>query len=104
MGSFKIRYHPKALNDLSASFEWVAENWGADAARKWYNELERLIEGRLSRMPGSCPIAPENEEFDLEVRHLIFGRYRVIFAIKDGVGIVLHICGPFVDHISEDIS
>ena len=103
MGTFIIRFNPKALKDLSASFEWGVENWGTDAATRWYNELERLIHLRLSAMPESCPIAPENEEFDLEVRYLIFGRYRVIFVVKDDVVLVLHIRGPFVDHVFDEV-
>jgi plasmid stabilization system protein ParE len=95
MRKFGIRYNPEALSDLSDSFEWGVQFWGAEAARKWYNEVDVLIESRLSSMPGSCPLAPENDDLDIEVRQLILGRYRILFTIEDDLVRVLYIRGPY---------
>jgi len=35
----------------------------------------------LSRWPERCPLAPENDAFPEEVRHLVFGSYRLLFTI-----------------------
>ncbi len=95
MGKYAIRYNPDALTDLADSFEWGLHIWGSEAARKWYNDIEAIIASRLSSMPSSCPPAPENKDLDLEVRQLIYGRYRVLFTIEGDLVRVLYIHGPY---------
>jgi plasmid stabilization system protein ParE len=94
---YTIRYNPEAEEDLAGSFEWGVEKWGLDAAIRWYDFMEAAIGERLSNFPLSCPIAPEDQAFDYEVRHLILGRYRVLFCLVRDEVIVIHIRGPFVD-------
>lgn len=95
MKKYSIRYNPEAITDLEDSFEWGLQAWGLDAARKWYIGMNELLMRRLSSMPESCPIAPENNYFDFEVRQLNYGRYRILFTIKDNSVRVLYIRGPF---------
>ncbi|CAN5357049.1 hypothetical protein BH10ACI3_BH10ACI3_05030 [soil metagenome] len=95
MRKFEIRYNPAALKDIAESFEWGVRSWGPDAARKWFNDLEQTIESRLSLMPERCPLAPENSQFDLEVRHLIQGRYRILFTIKGDTVVIIYFRGPY---------
>lgn len=45
----------------------------------------------LSQMPKRCPLAPEDGFDGLEVRHLIFGNYRILFTIDVRVVRVLQI-------------
>jgi hypothetical protein len=46
-------------------------------------------------MPERCSIAPENNEFSFEVRHLLYGRrphvYRIVFTIEGGTVYILHL-------------
>ena len=98
MRRFGLRYNPEALSDLSDSFEWGVQFWGGEAARKWYNEIDLSIERRLSSMPESCPLAPESDDLDIEIRQLILGRYRILFTIEYDLVRVLYIRGPY----SED--
>jgi plasmid stabilization system protein ParE len=35
----------------------------------------------LAHMPRRCPLAPEDGLDGLEIRHLIFGNYRILFTI-----------------------
>jgi len=95
MAAYVIKYHPDALNDLAASYEWGFQVWGAEAAEKWYNDIESAIETRLAAMPSSCPVAPENSGFDIEIRHLILGRYRILFTISGEEVDILRLQGPF---------
>ena len=46
-------------------------------------------------MPMACPLAPENADFDFELRHLIIRRYRVLFTADENTVFVLRIRGPF---------
>lgn len=55
----------------------------------------RDIHGRLEKFPQSCPIAPENDHLEHEIRHLIIGRYRVISSISQHTVTVLHIRGAY---------
>ncbi len=46
-------------------------------------------------MPHRCPLAPENEEFEDEVRQHLYGKrdnkYRILFSIMDAEVQILHI-------------
>ncbi len=95
MRKFQIRYGRFAIDDLNSSFAWGIENWGLELAEAWLAEIEDLIADRLSTIPASCPVAPESDELDVEVRQLVFGRYRVLFTIKGNDVLILRIRGPF---------
>ena len=98
MTVYKIRYNLEALNDIEKCFQWGVHVWGVEAAKRWYNALENTIEKRLSLYPLACPLGPENREFDFEVRHLINGRYRVLFRIKYETVVIIYVRGPFADN------
>ncbi len=104
MKSHTIRYNPEAIGDLMASFEWGVKVWGSEAATKWYNEIEAFIARRLSSMPEGCSVAPEDTGLDIEIRQLIFGRYRILFSIHHDRVLVLHIRGPFVAGESDNLN
>lgn len=45
----------------------------------------------LSMGPQRCPLAIENAFHDFEIRHLIFGNYRIVFRIVAETVQILHI-------------
>ena len=46
----------------------------------------------LSDFPHRCPLAPESADLDrFEIRHRIFGNYRILFTIHEHRVFVLHI-------------
>lgn len=92
---YDILYGPSVIRDLENSFNWGVINWGEEAATRWFNQLENIIEERLSSMPKSCPIAPESERFPIEIRYLIFGRYRVLFTIEEDFVKIMYLRGSF---------
>jgi plasmid stabilization system protein ParE len=102
MKKYLVRFNTEALTDMFGAYEWGIRNWGADAARRWFNDLERKIKSRLTSMPESCPVAPESGLRGREVRQLLHGRYRVLFTIEDNLVRVLYIRGPFVEQSSND--
>ncbi len=105
MGQFRVRYSPQTISDLNGSYEWAIGKWGLERAQKWLDEVEFSVGRSLSLFPTAHPIAPESKEFDIEIRQMIFGRYRVLFTI-DGMTVkVLRIRGPFTGanpEISDD--
>ncbi len=94
---YSVKLSDNAFDDLGVSLEWGIENWGADRAGKWFDEMVQYIKLRLSTIPLAYSIAPESLEFDQEVRHLIAGRYRVLFLIKDPDVLVIRIVGAFMN-------
>jgi plasmid stabilization system protein ParE len=83
-----------ANRDIDQSYVWGCQEWGTAQARKWYNGLIRAIKS-LAEFPERQPIAPENDEFDEEIRQLVYGRYRVLFAIQGNKVAVLHCRGAY---------
>ena len=45
----------------------------------------------LSDLPLRCPLAPENDSFDVETRQLLYGNYRILFTIEDDAVVILHV-------------
>ena len=52
-------------------------------------------------MPTAFPRAPENNEFEEEIRQIV-GRYRVLFTIKGKRVHVLHVRGASVSSIEAE--
>lgn len=95
MKNHLVRISPFAQQDLSDSFEWGIRNWGIEKADKWLDEIEQKVFSRLGQMPKAFPIAPESQEFDIEIRHFVIGRYRILFTISGSEVLVLRVRGPF---------
>ena len=76
---FRVEIAPQAVADVDsvvASLRQVAPK----AAKDWLDGLEAAI-ATLTEMPARCPLAPENEHFRVEIRQLLYGRYRILFTI-----------------------
>lgn len=56
----------------------------------WYLGLIGAIE-KLDELAERCPIAPEDMDIQLGIRHLVVGDYRVLYVIEGDVVSVLHI-------------
>ena len=96
MKRFRIEFTDEAKADISASYEWGKREWGHARALRWYRALRSAVRNLLSLFPFGNPIAPESEEFDVEIRQLIFQRYRILYEIKGKTVRILHLKGPFV--------
>ena len=105
MKTYKVEFLPEAKEDLRLSFEWGIDVWGKIQAEKWLREIYTTCKKRLEQFPESCPIAPESEDLNRELRQLIIDRYRVIFVVKGSTVTVLHVRGAYHDaerNISEE--
>jgi len=87
--TYRVALTRSAAEDAEAAYLWIAERAPAAAAR-WFNELERRVES-LASMPNRCPEAPESAAFHKKIRHLLFGKYRVLFHVSRNVVYVLHV-------------
>ena len=95
MKKYKVILHPDAETDIRSSFEWGCRVWGEKRAKAWLRELRRAT-SRLTSTPLGCALALESDELGVAVRHLIVGRYRILFTVERRRVTILHVRGPYV--------
>ena len=95
MKCYSVTFSEDAIADLTLSIQWGCETWGEDEAWAWYADTRSSIRQMLSTFPLSQPTAPDSDQYDVEVRQMLIGRYRVLFNVTKKVVTVLHIRGPY---------
>jgi toxin ParE1/3/4 len=96
MKKYKVILHPDAELDINSSFKWDCRIWGEKNAGLWVQKLRQTFRKQLTSMPLSRPLAPETEELGAPIRHLIVGRYRILFIVKGNTVTILHVRGPYI--------
>ena len=89
MTQYKIDIAPEAAREIEDIYLYIAEDSPNNAVR-WYFAIYDKIQ-TLKDFPARCPIAFEDRYYDYEIRHLIFGNYRVLYRIQDKIVQILHI-------------
>ena len=97
MKKYKVILHSDAGSDIESSFKWGCRAWGEENAKQWVQKLRRAIRKQLTSLPLACPVAPESEQLGVSIRHLIVGRYRVLFMVKGRTVTILHVSGLYTD-------
>lgn len=89
---FQVRIEPTARRaDLARHYRYLqAHAHTPDYPDRWFDEADEAILS-LSDFPYRCALAPEDEEFEEEIRHLIVGSYRVLFTVQQDEVHVLHV-------------
>jgi plasmid stabilization system protein ParE len=82
-----------AQQDIAESRLWIAEH-DVEAASRWFDGIYDTI-GSLEFFPERCPLAPESEFFNQEIREIFHGRrqykYRILFTVAENRVHVLHV-------------
>ncbi|MGH9842332.1 MAG: type II toxin-antitoxin system RelE/ParE family toxin [Blastocatellia bacterium] len=94
--SFNVVVEKEAEEDMKEAVRWIAQ-YSPDKATLWYFDTTEAIES-LENSPYRCPLAPESKKFGTEIRHLIFGKYRILFIVEDETVYVLR-----VRHHAQDV-
>ena len=89
MKRYHINIKPTAEKDLETRYLQIAED-SPQNALTWYLAIIEAIE-KLDIMAERCPIAPEDEDFQQGIRHLIIGSYRVLYIIHNSDVDILHV-------------
>ncbi len=93
MKHYQVIILPSAERDIGEAYEWLAEQ-DAESAIRWYNRLLEAIFS-LEIFPDRCPLAPESEFFNAEIRETFHGRrqhkYRILFTTSENEVYVLHV-------------
>lgn len=86
---YSVVVTPTAEANLDEIFCFIALD-NPVAGRKFIESLRTKMR-TLAQMPRRCPFAVEDGLDGLEMRHLIFGNYRIIFTIDPGQVTVLQV-------------
>jgi plasmid stabilization system protein ParE len=97
MKKYKVILHSDAESDIESSFKWGCRAWGEQNTKLWVRKVRRAIRKHLTSLPLRCPLAPESEHLGVAIRHLIVGRYRVLFTVRGRTVTILHISGSYTD-------
>ena len=80
---------PRAEDDIREAARWMAQ-YSLGKSTLWYFDIQQAIES-LSESPARCPFAPERKTHGLDIRHLLFEKYRILFVIEDESVYVLRV-------------
>jgi plasmid stabilization system protein ParE len=86
---YHVEISPEADQELEAAFLWIAAD-SPIRALKWIGTARERISS-LTRFPHRCPLAPESDTFQIEIRQLIVRPYRVLYTVHHDVVRLLHI-------------
>ena len=94
--TFSVRILARARQDVQQIYDWIGAR-SVDGAEQWLERFEQVTE-TLRVNPFLCPIAPESERLQVEVRHILFrtrnGRtFRAIFTVTEDQVRILRIRG-----------
>ncbi len=91
--SYRVVITANAKANLRSYYRRAAESAPVTASR-WLDRFEEALQ-TLAQNARRCPLAPEDELVDAEVRQLLFGRgrnvYRALFTISGDDIQVLHV-------------
>jgi plasmid stabilization system protein ParE len=79
---------PEAEQDIEDNYLYIKED-SPQNAMNWYRNIYTKIQS-LSSFPLRCPLAPENDLFHEEIRHLIIHNYRILYTVTENTVYILH--------------
>ncbi len=95
----------EAQTEVTEIFVWKGENQSVETASEWYNGIMDALYS-LEEMPGRCALAQENDDFEKEIRQLLYGKrkdtYRVLFTIHGETVYILHVLHSAMARLKPD--
>lgn len=77
---FQVKLTQTAKADIQDIWTFIASD-DAGEAKEFIRQLKQRVR-TLKLLPERCPPVPETDLLDTGYRHLIFGKYRIIFRIS----------------------
>jgi plasmid stabilization system protein ParE len=100
MPVFRVEPTENALSDAEEAFLWIHDE-SPEATFKWYEGLLERFRS-LQKNPFRCSIAPESVFFDEEIRHLIYGKYRILFIAVEKNVFILRVRHGAREHLKPE--
>ncbi|NOT61447.1 MAG: type II toxin-antitoxin system RelE/ParE family toxin [Acidobacteria bacterium] len=69
---------------------WLSDTTSVESGLRWYAEYEAAVDS-LQTLPLRCPLARDVQGERRAVRQLLFGQYRLLFAVEGNVVTVLNV-------------
>lgn len=92
MKRYDVIITPCAAENINEAYAWLSAR-NPRYAERWLDGIRNAILS-LDTLPESHALAPENDAFEDEIRHLLVGRgtpWRVFFTIEGATVHVLHV-------------
>ncbi len=93
MTRYDVAIARRALAEIEITMAFLAKSSTATSDR-WYSRLRSAIES-LQEHPERCPLAPEAEWYEGELRELVIGNkrqvHRILFEVRDQTVHILRI-------------
>jgi plasmid stabilization system protein ParE len=87
--AFRLKIHARAERDILAIRDFIARD-KKRAAWKWMQDCERRVLS-LAKLPRRYELVPEADEIGEEIRHDIFGNYRIVYRVEDDLVSILRV-------------
>ncbi|MDX2100881.1 MAG: type II toxin-antitoxin system RelE/ParE family toxin [Leptolyngbyaceae cyanobacterium bins.59] len=91
--AFRVEITVAAKLQIQEDYLWYKQNLPS-FADPWLDGLLKALD-TLKKFPNRCPLAPENDAFQEEVRQLLYGKqrnaYRILFTLREDIVYVLHV-------------
>lgn len=85
--AFTVKLSSLATQHIEEAYLWIQETNPGDL-NEWFNDITNALQS-LKNLPYRCSRIPETDEFNQEIRQLIYEKYRIIFTIQDETVYVL---------------
>jgi toxin ParE1/3/4 len=79
--AYRVEISRRAERDIEEAFEYISSRAPLNAVR-WRKGLERRLRA-LETNPEGFGFAPENETAEADVRQLLYGRYRILYTLRE---------------------
>jgi plasmid stabilization system protein ParE len=85
----RVELSQRAQRDIEEAFAYIHADSPTNAVR-WRGGLEQKIE-HLEKTPEAFGFAPENQTARADVRQHLFGRYRILYTVREQTVFILTI-------------
>jgi plasmid stabilization system protein ParE len=86
---YRVEVTDRASGDIRGYYLYIAQHGPANPD-SWIDGLEKTLE-LLEVFPQRCGIAPESRHARVEIRQTFYTGFRILFAIREDVVLVLHV-------------
>lgn len=89
MKRYAVEISPQAEEEILEAAKFIALD-SLRHAERWLDEIYEAV-ATLKTMPERCALIPENEEFEEDLRQLLFYSHRIIFLMESKKVRILHV-------------
>ncbi len=101
--NYSIEILPQALDNIESAYRWIADNYSAEKAEQWYEELMAAVKS-LEKFPNRAVQATEATQFGKDIRQLLIGKnkqYRLLFLVDQSCVSILYVRHSSQSWLSE---